>query len=254
MKILQKLLSHPLTHGLSVDDPKTTLLRRDIIQSKDFLRAIYCEWYGRILSALSKKDDVLELGSGAGFFHKFLPSVITSEVFEIPDIKLIADACDLPLPNQSLDAIVMTDVFHHIPDVNQFLIEATRCIRPGGKIVMIEPWRTPWSEWIYTRLHSEPFSPESGWKIPNAGPLSGANGALPWIVFRRDQALFQTKHPLWQIRKIEPMMPFSYILSGGVSMRSLLPGWMYQPIRILERAFLERRWAMFALIELERLP
>jgi SAM-dependent methyltransferase len=254
MSIFETLLGHPLTRGLSVDDPRTTLLRREIIQEKSFLRALYCEWYGRIVGALPKKEDVLELGSGAGFFQQFLPSVITSEVFETPGVKLIADACDLPLPNQSLDAIVMTDVFHHIPDVSRFLVEATRCVRPGGRIVMIEPWRTSWSEWVYTHLHSEPFSPESGWKIPSTGPLSGANGALPWIIFQRDKALFEAHNPLWRIKNIEPMMPFSYILSGGVSMRSLMPGWVYRPIRILERSLLQRRWAMFALIELERLP
>jgi SAM-dependent methyltransferase len=252
--MIRNFLSHPTTRGLSVDDPRTTLLRREIIQDKAFLRALYCEWYGRIVGALPKKEDVLELGSGAGFFQQFLPSVITSEVFETPGVKLIADACDLPLPNQSLDAIVMTDVFHHIPDVSRFLAEATRCVRPGGKIVMIEPWRTSWSEWVYTHLHSEPFSPESGWKIPSTGPLSGANGALPWIVFQRDKALFEAQHPQWRIKNIDPMMPFSYILSGGVSMRSLMPGWVYRPIRILERALHQRRWAMFALIELERLP
>ncbi|MCX7114111.1 MAG: class I SAM-dependent methyltransferase [Proteobacteria bacterium] len=138
MGILDKLLGHPLTRGLSVDDPRTTLLRRSIIQDKAFLRALYAEWYKRIIGALPKKDDVLELGSGAGFLQQFLPDVITSEVFEMPGVRLIADACDLPLPDKSLDAIVMTDVFHHIPDVGRFLLEATRCVRQRGKIVMIE--------------------------------------------------------------------------------------------------------------------
>ncbi len=251
MSILNKILGHPLTRGLSVDDPRTTLLRQSIIQDKAFLRALYEEWYERIIGALSNKNDVLELGSGAGFFQFVLPEVITSEVFETPGVKLIADACALPLPDHSLDAIVMTDVFHHIPDVGRFFLEATRCVRPGGKIVMIEPWRTPWSEWVYTHLHSEPFYPDSGWEIPSAGPLSGANGALPWIVFQRDRALFEAQYPQWRLKNIEPMMPFSYLLSGGVSMRNLLPGWMYRPIRVLERALGQKQWAMFALIELE---
>ncbi|MFZ4698548.1 MAG: class I SAM-dependent methyltransferase [Candidatus Methylumidiphilus sp.] len=254
MGILDKLLGHPLTRGLSVDDPRTTLLRRSIIQDKAFLRALYAEWYKRIIGALPKKDDVLELGSGAGFLPQFLPDVITSEVFEMPGVRLIADACDLPLPDKSLDAIVMTDVFHHIPDVGRFLLEATRCVRQRGKIVMIEPWRTPWSEWVYTHLHSEPFSPEGGWKIPSTGPLSGANGALPWILFHRDRTLFEAQYPQWRIKTIEPMMPFSYLLSGGVSMRSLMPGWTYRAIRALERALGQKQWAMFALIELERVP
>lgn len=251
MNLFTKILGHPLTRGLSVDDPRTTLLRREIIQDKVFLRTLYLEWYEKIISALPLKSDVLELGSGAGFLQRLLPDVITSEVFDTPGVKLIADACDLPLPDNSLNAIVMTDVLHHIPDVSRFFVEASRCVRPGGKIVMIEPWRTPWSEWVYTRLHSEPFATNSEWKIPSTGPLSGANGALPWIVFHRDRALFEMQYPQWRINRIEPMMPFSYLLSGGVSMRSLLPGWMYRPVRATERAFNQHKWAMFALIELE---
>lgn len=253
MSILQKILGHPLTHGLSIDDPRTTLLRRNIIQEKVFLHAIYFEWYERIVSGLIKKDSVLELGSGAGFLKQLLPQVITSEVIEMPGVQLIADACNLPLMEQSLDAIVMIDVLHHIPDVTRFFVEAARCVRPGGKVVMIEPWRTPWSEWVYTNLHSEPFSPKSDWTIPSLGPLSGANGALPWIVFHRDRSLFEKQYPQWRINIIEPMMPFSYLLSGGVSMRGLLPGWMYRPIRAVERIFNQEKWAMFVLIELEHL-
>lgn len=251
MCYFQEVLGHPLTRGLAVDDPRTTLLRRDIIQDKAFLRALYAEWYERICGVLDKKDDILELGSGAGFLQQFLPGAITSEVFETPGVKLIASACNLPLKAESLDAIVMTDVFHHIPDAGRFLVEAARCVRPGGKLVMIEPWRTAWSEWVYTHLHSEPFSPEGDWVIPNTGPLSGANGALPWIVFQRDRALFEARFPRWHIKNIEPMMSFSYLLSGGVSMRSFLPGWMYRPVRAMERVLGQERSAMFALIELE---
>lgn len=246
-----KILSHPLTRGLSVDDPRTTLLRRSLIKEKTFLRMLYSEWYERIVNLLPEKTDVLELGSGAGFLEEVLPVVITSEVFETPGVKLITDACDLPFPDRSLSAIVMTDVFHHIHDVGRFVVEATRCIRPGGKIVMIEPWRTPWSEWVYTHLHHEPFSASSDWEIPCTGPLSGANGALPWIIFQRDKTLFEARYPQWRLNAIEPMMPFSYLLSGGVSMRSLVPGWMYRPIRVLEQILSQKHWAMFALIELE---
>lgn len=253
MNLLHKILANPRTRNLSVDDPRTTLLRREIIQNKAFLHALYLEWYERIMNILAEKRTVLELGSGAGFFQQVMPTLITSEVFETPGVNLIADARHLPLSDQSLDAIVMTDVFHHIPDVGQFLHEATRCVRPGGKLVMIEPWPTPWSKLIYTRLHSEPFKLDSNWEIPNTGPLSGANMALPWIVFQRDRVLFEAQYPQWRIKTIELMMPFCYLFSGGVSLRSFLPGWMYRPIRALERRLNQKNWAMFALIELERM-
>jgi SAM-dependent methyltransferase len=241
-----------LTHRLSVNDPRTTQLRRQIILGKSFLKAIYSEWYRRIVAALSSRERFLELNSGAGFFPEFLPLVVTSEVFQVPGICLVADARALPLLDQSLDAIVMTDVFHHIPDVRRFLAEAARCIRPGGRVVMVEPWRTRWSEWVYRNLHPEPFEPHGDWAIPAAGPLSGADGASPWIVFQRDPAIVGSKVPGWRILGVEPTMPFSYLLSGRVSMRSLAPGFPYRLVRWCGKRLRQERWAMFALITLER--
>jgi len=252
MNFLKKMIAHPKTAGLSVDDPQTTQLRMDIIKNKPYLKKIYYEWYQLISTGLSDKDRVLELGSGAGFFSELLPDLISSEIFFTPNLKLVADACLLPLQENSLDAIVMTDVFHHITNVEDFFTEATRCIKPGGKLIMIEPWNTPWSKLVYTNLHHEPFETDCNWEIPDTGPLSGANGALPWIVFKRDQSLFYKKFPRWSIVNIKPMMPISYLLSGGVSLRSFVPGRLYRLIRSIEKNLPQDKWAMFALIELEQ--
>ena len=46
------------------------------------------------------------------------------------------------MADASLDGIVMTDVLHHIPDCTSLFHEAARVIRPGGRVVMIEPWNT----------------------------------------------------------------------------------------------------------------
>lgn len=250
--LLNSLLAHPLTKGMLVDDPRTTLLRREIIRSKPFLTAIYREWYGLLLAALPDEGLILEVGSGAGFFGEMSSRIITSEVFELPGINVILDGANLPFEQAELSGIAMTDVLHHIPDVRIFFREAARCIRPGGRMVMIEPWRTPWSEWIYKNLHSEPFQPDAGWLIPETGPLSGANGALPWILFDRDRAQFEGMFPQWSIISIKPIMPFVYLLSGGVSLRSLMPRLFYRPLRKFEKSLNFKKWAMFALIELER--
>jgi len=250
--LVSRLLAHPLTRGLSVDDPRTTLLRREIIKSKPFLISIYLEWYQLLFSALPSEGSILEVGSGAGFFAEMSHRVITSEVFELPGIDVLLDGVTLPFENGELGGIAMTDVLHHMPDVSVFFAEATRCIRPGGRMVMIEPWRTPWSERIYKNLHAEPFEPEAGWEIPATGPLSGANGALPWIVFERDRLRFERDFPEWSIESIDLMMPLVYLLSGGVSMRSLMPGWSYPLWRRFERRLDVAKWGMFALIVLSR--
>jgi len=146
-------------------------------------------------------------------------------------------------------------VLHHVPDVRAFFAEAARCVRPGGVMVMIEPWVTRWSRLIYTRLHHEPFWPQTpDWQFPARGPLSSANGALPWIVFERDRAQFEREFPQWRIETLKPIMPFRYLVSGGVSLRALMPGWTFGAWRGLEKLFEPwlKTWAMFAVIKLRR--
>jgi hypothetical protein len=250
------LLSHPATRGFDIDDPRTTILRRRIIAEKKFLRRIYDEWYQAIAADVPRSPEpALEIGSGAGFLRDYIPGLITSELFPCVGVDLATDAKQLPLTDGCLRAVVMTDVLHHLPDVRGFFSEAARCVRIGGVIGMIEPWVTAWSRVVYGHFHHEPFEIHAAnWTIPEAGPLSGANGALPWILFARDYAQFQAEFPEWRLKSLKPMMPFRYLLSGGVSRRSLMPGWSYGCWRAAE-TLLEpwmRTWAMFARIVLER--
>ena len=253
--LFDKLLAHPLTRGIDLDDPQLTSLRRRIIKDKRFLREIYVEWYERIVDALPQGNgSVLELGSGAGFLKDYVRELICSEVFLCDGVDVVLDAAQLPCSNDSLRAIVMTDVLHHIPNVRSFFSEATRCVRRGGVIAMIEPWVSSWSRFVYTRFHHEPFDVDADWEFPDTGPLSGANGALPWILFARDYQQFRREFPEWQLKVIEPMMPLRYLVSGGVSMRTLMPGWTHGSWRAAEN--LVGAWmnvcAMFAFIVLER--
>jgi SAM-dependent methyltransferase len=254
---LNSILAHPLTKSLDLDDPRTTELRLEIIQTKSFLRKIYDDWYQMIQSRIpAGKGQVLELGSGAGYLQRFVPGVIRSEVFPCRGVELVADARFLPIATRSLKSIVMTDVFHHIPDVGAFLRDAARCLRPGGRIIMVEPWVTSWSKLVFGRLHHEPFVPHAeSWEIPCKGPLSGANGALPWMVLVRDRGRFDAEFPNLRVEEIRPMMPFKYLVSGGVSLRSLMPGVSYGAWEWLERTLARwnHRLAMFAFIDLIRL-
>jgi SAM-dependent methyltransferase len=254
---LRDFLAHPLTRGLNINDPRTTALRRRIIDEKRFLRKIYSDWYELIAAAVPPgSDPALELGSGAGFLKDYLTELITSDLFPCKDTDVVLDATRLPFANQSLRALVMTDVLHHIPDVKGLLLEATRCVRPGGVIAMVEPWVTWWSRFVYTRLHDEPFDDQTAdWTIASDGPLSGANSALPWILFVRDREKFRDTFPEWEVTTVEPLMPFRYFLSGGVSLRSLMPGWSYELWKLLEQALPStEQMAMFAFIVLTRRP
>jgi len=254
--MLKDFLAHPLTHGLDIDSPRCAELRRSIIQQKSFLRQIYEEWHSAVASLLPlNKAPVVELGSGGGFLSDYIPELITSEVFYCQHVRVVLDGSRLPFVNESLGGIVLTDVLHHLPQPRLFLAEARRCLRLDGLVIMIEPWVTPWSRLAYSTLHHEPFRPEAAhWSFTENGPLSGTNGALPWIIFERDRAQFEKEFPELQIQLIKPFMPFRYLLSGGVSLRSFMPGWSFALWRKVEN--LLQPWmkhlAMFALIVLSK--
>jgi SAM-dependent methyltransferase len=253
---LKMAMAEPRTRGLDIDDPRTTALRRKILEDKEFLRRIYEEWYRSILVEVpGGKGEVVEIGSGAGFLALHLPGLITSDVFVSPGVKIVLDCESLPFAGGSLRGIVMTDVFHHIPDTRRFLRDAARCVRNRGVVVMVEPWVTLWSRLIYRYLHHEPFDPRAErWEFPRGGPLTGANGALPWIVFERDRDVFEKEFPEWRLKAKELFMPFRYLLSGGLSQRALVPAWSFGVWRRLERLARPAmaQLAMFARIVLER--
>jgi SAM-dependent methyltransferase len=256
MSLLGRWLAYPLARELHPDDPTTTQIRRQVVQSKPFLRKIYLEWYQKLLDAIPPVEgQILELGSGAGFFRDVSPGAITSEVFPCPGVRAVIDARSLPFKDGALRSIVMTDVMHHIPDVGRFLAEAQRTIVAGGRLLMVEPWVSPWSSFVYTRFHPEPFRPQAPeWDFPSTGPLSGANGAIPWMVFHRDLERFRELFPRLHVLRVEPFMPFRYLLSGGVSMRALAPGWSFALCRRVENLLAPwmSRVAMFAFIAVER--
>src|SRR5262245_7860628 len=99
--------------------------QREVLREKAAVRASYMRWYEEQLEDLrSTSGDgagtrVLELGSGSGFLREVLPEVITSDFVEgVADY--VIDARDLPFATGSIRGIVMSHVFHHIPDVRKF--------------------------------------------------------------------------------------------------------------------------------------
>lgn len=257
---MHKLLAHPLVRGKSPDDPETTVLRQRIIRSKGLLSALYQEWYERLVAAVPPKavcpGEVLEIGAGGGFLRELMPECISSEIFVVPGLDLVLDAQAMPFADDSLRGIVMVDVLHHIPDVGLFFSEVERVLRPGGVVAMLEPWNTAWSRLIYKYLHSEPFEPDViSWSFPSSGPLSGANGALPWILFERDHNIFKQRFLELRLKGITLDYPICYLLSGGVSLRSFAPGMVFRPLRLFESGLkpFMKYFAMFSLIILERM-
>src|SRR4051812_26030622 len=116
---------------LDLDAPEATLLHREIIQKKPFLKKIYLDFYGIFKKSFPQinSQSCVELGSGGGFIKEIFPNITTSDILPLPDLDKIFSALDMPFPDQSVDAFFMIDVFHHVPDSHRFLRELIRCLK-----------------------------------------------------------------------------------------------------------------------------
>ncbi|HEY9619550.1 MAG TPA: class I SAM-dependent methyltransferase [Crinalium sp.] len=240
-----------------LDNPENIHILRHIIQRKPFLRNVYLSFYQDILTRIKTvppDGNIVELGSGASFMKHLAPHIITSDVLSYEGVDKTFSALEMPFQDSSISAFVMVDVFHHIKDSRLFLKEMNRCLKPGGKVVMIEPANTPWSRFIYQNFHHEPFEPEKGWGFTDGGPLTGANMALPWIVFCRDRQQLTTEFSELQLSNIDIHTPIRYLLSGGLSVRQLLPSFLYPLVSLVELVLspLNFMIGMFMTVELHK--
>jgi SAM-dependent methyltransferase len=240
-----------------LDSVERTVFHKNIIANKVFLKRLYTEWYNKFIQAIPElpRGKMIELGSGGGFLKELEPRIIATDILPLPSNDLTFSALEMPFENQELSAIFMVDTFHHIPDSRLFLTEADRVLKKDGMIIMIEPANTFWGRFVYKNFHHEPFEPGAGWTIPASGPLSGANGALPWIVFQRDFEKFNTWFPELKLLETNFHTPLMYLLSGGVSFKQLFPDFSYSLFRGTDKflSSLSRQLSMFVTIKIKKL-
>ena len=205
---------------------------REKIKGKKSLYRLYCEFYKKYELSLKKcpKDGIsVEIGSGAGFIKDILPKVITTDILLYETIELAMDATKLPFEGNSIKSLFLMNTLHHIPDTVSFFREVERCLKPGGRVFIIDQYHGWISKLILKYLHHEDYHPQAKeWAFETSGPLSGANGALCWIIFYRDRALFEELYPSLKIDKLTPHTPFRYWLSGGLKKWNLLSGPLFR--------------------------
>lgn len=240
------------------DTFEALLEHRKIIRNKTFLNKIYRDFYQILLDTHLPKGMVVEIGSGAGFIKDMMPNVVTSDVISGPDIDKVFFAHEMPFKDNSVSAFFMIDVLHHIKDSELAFHEMLRCLKVGGKIIMIEPYNSWWGGIIFKYLHPEKkgYKPKAGWKISGKGRMSDSNPALPWIIFARDRKLFEKKFPKLRINIVAPHTPIRYLLSGGLSPIQLWPASLYHVIKFIEQKIspFNKIVGMFVTIELEKTP
>lgn len=232
MRWLRNWLIDPTVESYDVDSPEFSLAHRQVVLRKLILRKVfesyYQECHQRDLQYFAdcQGGERLEIGSGAGIIREVYPEVITSDMKVLPFIDLVLDAEALPFADNSLRALYAINVFHHFPNPRAFFREILRVLRPGGGVVLIEPFYGPVASWVFKNLHkSEGFETDvPSWEASTStGPFSNANQALSYVIFKRDRNQFDREFPQLELVFERPHTHVWYIASGGVNFRQLLP-------------------------------
>jgi SAM-dependent methyltransferase len=237
-----------------LDSVERTLSHGKIISSKKVLRKIYIDWYNSLknLAKDNTKGKAIEIGSGSGFIKEVIPNVVTTEILNIETVDTICSVYSLPFESDSLDVVYMIDVLHHLQNPVKALNEILRVLKSDGMIILSEPDSNWYTNIIFRNFHHEPFMNYSNWTFRSSGPLSGANGALPWIVLKRDFKLLNNLFPNLVILEIIPHTTFRYLLSGGVSLNQLLPTFTFSIIEIIDNLISLLGIGMFSYFVLQK--
>ena len=217
---------------------------RRLWDRKPLLRSVYQVWFDRLLRELGGARRVLEVGAGPGLFSRHArerrPDVqwVVSDILPAPWNDLVADGACLPFRSGAFDAIAAFDLVHHVARPATFLSEAARVLAPGGRMVAVEPWVSPFSFPVYRWMHEEgcrlsldpwdPFGAGSG-KDPFVG-----DAAVVWRLVR-DTPAARWRELGFLPPRIERLNGFAYLASLGFRRGSLAPGAAARPLIALDR-------------------
>jgi SAM-dependent methyltransferase len=198
------------------------------IAEDEFLSTFYRCAYGHLAATIGTKHEsceIVEIGSGLGLAQLSGHSWWHSDVLPSDALNLRNSAEHLPFRDRSIDALILKDTWHHIPDIEAFLGEAHRVLRVGGTIAVFDPYWGILARFVYRFLHQERWDTRAReWSFRSTDPWD-SNQALTYMMLRRDRQDFNrrwgNRFTLTEYgRHVGP----SFLLSGGVSRRTPVSG------------------------------
>jgi SAM-dependent methyltransferase len=147
-------------------------------------------WRDLSVALRNVSGSLVDVGCGAQPYRRLLSndvryigidSVEAKTVFgyEMPDTRYY-DGFFWPVDDGVADVVLATETLEHVSDPNQFLREAHRALRPGGKLLMTVPFAARWH-----------FIPVDFWRFTPAGlsQLLAGSGFEDVEVYARGNAV-----------------------------------------------------------------
>ena len=210
--------------------------------AKPALRQVYKRYFREILRLCAPHRPIVEVGCGCGLFREFYPEVIATDVLSSKWVDVVCSAEALPFAHGRVGNIVLIDVFHHLHDPHGFLREAARVLKPGGRLVMLEPWTSLAGYLLYRYIHHETadYGVDPARPFDEPKDVFDGNATLPRIYFdnRSDSPDNYLDRLGLKIHLLRRLPAIDWLLCGGfrrcgITQRSQLP-WMTALERLCE--------------------
>jgi len=195
---------------------------------------VYAVWFESVLGQIPRAEHVLEIGAGPGFFSQYArrarPDLrwIASDYLRVSGNDLVADALQLPVRDGAVGAIVGFDVLHHLVRPARFFSEAARILQPGGSVLLVEPWLSPFSYPLYRLFHHEgcrlgidPWQPFAAQHSRSKEAFEG-DAAVAWKMIRVASAARWEALGL-RVPEVQTLNGFAYLATLGFYRPCLLP-------------------------------
>lgn len=188
------------------------------------------QWVKAAAAQLAPGSRVLDAGAGASKYRPFFAHCRYETqdfcqyqgplVKYLQPIDHVCDITQIPLPDASLDALLCTEVFEHVPDPMTVLAEFSRLLKPGGRLLLTVP--------MISALHMEPYHfygglthywyrhwlPRRGFTIDSITPVGGPGRSCVVVL----QVLYQN-WSIWERRLHLPQR----LLSRALRLLAKLP-------------------------------
>lgn len=202
---------------------KEYFARREVWGKKPQIRLVYERWVNKLRPFIPRQGTLLEVGSGSGLLRDFIPEVILSEIVDLPWIDRVVDCMQIPFADGELTGVIGFDLLHHLKQPHLFLNEVSRVLKPGGRVLLIEPYITLFSFLGYKALHHESiYFRDYHLDKEGRNPWEG-NMALANLVFGRDLKKWGSLHPDLKIIHRELFSFFDFTCAAGFKPYAYVP-------------------------------